>query len=176
MRIADFEEESIADGPGLRYVIFAQGCIHQCPNCHNPTTWDINGGKEYSVKELIRKLNKLKKEMKAIRGVTFSGGDPFLQAADFAEVAMAVKKIGWDVVTYTGYTYEELINTDSFGVQALLSATDILVDGRFVQALYSGNLRFRGSSNQRVIDAAKTLEKGQIVIWKDRKNKTGRYV
>jgi anaerobic ribonucleoside-triphosphate reductase activating protein len=172
MRIAGFEEESIADGPGLRYVIFAQGCHHQCPHCQNPTTWDTKGGKEYSVREIIRKLNKLKNQMKTLRGVTFSGGDPFLQAAEFAEIARAIRKTGWDVVTYTGFTYDELIqliNDGSGGVMALLSASDILIDGKYVHELYSGTLRFRGSSNQRIIDVLKTQEKGQVVIWKDRK-------
>jgi len=169
MRIAGFEEESIADGPGLRYVIFAQGCNHQCSSCQNPTTWDVNGGKEYSVKEIKRKLTKLKSQSKTIRGVTFSGGDPFLQAAEFAELAQAVRKAGWDVVTYTGYTYEELIeliNNGNTGVEALLSSTDILIDGKFVQELYSADLQFRGSSNQRIIDVAKSREKGQVVLWK----------
>jgi len=172
MRIAGFEEESIADGPGLRYVIFAQGCNHKCPNCQNPGTWDVNGGKEYAVREIKRKLTKLKNQTKAIRGVTFSGGDPFLQATEFAELAQAVRKAGWDVVTYTGFTYEELtelINNDNTGVEALLSSTDILIDGKFVQELYSADLQFRGSSNQRIIDVAKTREKGQIVLWKKRK-------
>jgi anaerobic ribonucleoside-triphosphate reductase activating protein len=174
MRIAGFEEESFADGPGLRYVIFAQGCNHQCPRCQNPETWDTGGGKEYSVREIIRSLNKLKKQMKTLRGVTFSGGEPFLQAAEFAELAQAVRKTGWDVVTYTGYTYDELlqlIKDGRDGVEALLSATDILVDGRYIDELRSGKLRFKGSSNQRIIDTAKTQEKGHVVIWKDRKAK-----
>ena len=172
MRIAGFEEESIADGPGLRYVIFAQGCNHKCPHCQNPTTWDANGGNEYSVKEIKRKLTKLKKQSKTLKGVTFSGGDPFLQAAEFAEAAQAVRKEGWDVVTYTGYTYEELaglINEGRAGVEALLAATDILIDGKYVHELYSADLQFRGSSNQRIIDIAKTRDKGQIVLWKDKK-------
>ena len=173
MRIAGFEEESIADGPGLRYVIFSQGCIHKCPHCQNPGTWDINGGKEYSVKEIKRKLTKLKKQSKTLKGVTFSGGDPFLQAAEFAEIAQAVRKAGWDVVTYTGYTYEELIGLEknaNAGAEALLAATDILIDGKYVHKLYSADLRFRGSSNQRIIDIAKTREKGQIVLWENKKN------
>ena len=173
MRIAGFEEESIADGPGLRYVIFAQGCNHQCPYCQNPGTWDVNGGNEYSVKEIKRKLTKLKKQSKSLKGVTFSGGEPFLQPADFAELAQAVRKAGWDVVTYTGYTYEELIGLEknaNAGAEALLAATDILIDGKYVHKLYSADLRFRGSSNQRIIDIAKTREKGQIVLWENKKN------
>jgi anaerobic ribonucleoside-triphosphate reductase activating protein len=172
MRIAGFEEESIADGPGLRYVIFAQGCIHQCPHCQNPSTWDVNGGNEYSIKEIKRKLTKLKKQSKSLKGVTFSGGDPFLQAADFAELAQAFRKAGWDVVTYTGYTYEELtalVKNGNAGAEALLAATDILIDGKYVHEKYSADLQFRGSSNQRIIDVVKTREKGQIVLWKNKK-------
>jgi len=165
MRIAGFKEESIADGPGLRYVIFAQGCPHECPHCQNPTTWDINGGKEYAIREIIRKLNKLKTQTKTLRGVTFSGGDPFLQAAEFAAVAQAVRKTGWDVVTYTGFKYEQLIEDNNEGVKALLAASDILIDGKYIHELHSIELQFRGSSNQRIIDVAKTREKGQIVLW-----------
>jgi len=170
MRIAGFEEESITDGPGLRYVIFAQGCHHKCPHCQNPSTWDMNGGEEITAKEIIRKLTKLKKQKKTLRGVTLSGGDPFLQAAEFAEIAAAVRKIGWDVVTYTGYTYEELailINDDNAGVEALLFATDLLIDGKYIHSLRDIGLQFRGSSNQRLIDVAQTLKAGHIVLWKN---------
>jgi len=169
MRIAGFEEESIADGPGLRYVIFAQGCHHKCPHCQNPATWDISGGEEFTAKEIIRRLTKIKKRKKTLRGVTFSGGEPFLQAVEFAEIAQAARKAGCDVVTYTGYTYEELamlINDDNTGVEALLFATDLLIDGKYIHELRDIGLQFRGSSNQRIIDIAKTREKGYIVLWK----------
>jgi anaerobic ribonucleoside-triphosphate reductase activating protein len=167
MRLSGITPESLVDGPGLRYVIFTQGCPHQCPHCHNPETWDNDAGKEYSVKQVIRFL---KQQKKTKQGVTFSGGEPFLQAAGLAEVAQAARQINWDVVTYTGYTYEELIrliNDGSDGVEALLSASDILIDGKYIYEFHSIELPFRGSSNQRMIDVAKTRKKGQIVLWKD---------
>jgi anaerobic ribonucleoside-triphosphate reductase activating protein len=164
MRLSGITPESLVDGPGLRYVIFTQGCQHQCPHCQNPETWDIEAGKEYSARQLIRLL---KKQKKAKQGVTFSGGEPFLQAAELAEVAQAARQMGWDVVTYTGFTYEELIATHNDGINALLSASDILIDGRYVHALRDIGLKFRGSSNQRIIDVTKTLEKGQIVLWNE---------
>jgi len=163
MRLSGITPESLVDGPGLRYVIFTQGCQHQCPHCQNPETWDMDAGKEYTVRQLIRLLRQQKKTK---QGVTFSGGEPFLQAAELADVALAARQMGWDVVTYTGFTYEELIADNSDGVRALLSVTDILIDGKYVHALRDIGLTFRGSSNQRLIDVAETQKKGYIVLWK----------
>jgi anaerobic ribonucleoside-triphosphate reductase activating protein len=164
MRLSGITPESIVDGPGLRYVIFTQGCPHQCPHCQNPETWDINGGKEYSIRQIVRLMLKQKE---TIRGVTFSGGEPFLQAVELAEVARAAHQISWDVVTYTGFTYEQLIENNSDGVKALLSTTDLLIDGKYMHELRSIELPFRGSSNQRIIDIVKTRKKGQIVLWNE---------
>jgi anaerobic ribonucleoside-triphosphate reductase activating protein len=162
MRLSGITPESLVDGPGLRYVIFTQGCQHQCPHCQNPETWDRDAGKEYSVRQLIRML---KQQKKTKQGVTFSGGEPFLQAAELAEVALAARQMGWDVVTYTGFTYEELMADNNDGIKALLSASDILIDGRYVHALRDIGLKFRGSSNQRLIDVAETRKTGYIVLW-----------
>jgi anaerobic ribonucleoside-triphosphate reductase activating protein len=163
MRLSGITPESLVDGPGLRYVIFTQGCPHQCPHCQNPETWDKDAGKEFSVRQVIRLL---KQEKKTKQGVTFSGGEPFLFAGELAQVAQAAHQINWDVVTYTGFTYEQLIDDGSDGVKALLSASDLLIDGKYVHKLRSIELQFCGSSNQRVIDLAKTREKGRIVLWK----------
>jgi anaerobic ribonucleoside-triphosphate reductase activating protein len=167
MRLSGITKESLVDGPGLRYVVFTQGCPHQCPHCHNGETWDFGGGNEFSVKQIIRMLKQQKKTKK---GITFSGGEPFMQAAELAHVAHAARQMGWDVVTYTGFTYEELTQgskdlPDPEGVKALLEASDILIDGKYVHTLRSTSLQFRGSSNQRIIDLAKTKEKGQVVLW-----------
>jgi len=166
MRLSGITPESLVDGPGLRYVIFTQGCPHQCPHCHNPETWDMDAGKEYTMRQIARLMAK---EKKKVRGVTFSGGEPFLQAAELAEVAAAAHLIGWDIVTYTGFTYEELTEKKDDGVKALLSASDILIDGKYIHELRSIELPFRGSSNQRIIDVSKTLKMGEIVLWDNSK-------
>jgi len=167
MRIAGITYESFVDGPGLRVVIFAQGCDMGCPNCHNPESWDSSGGEEYTPQQLIRKIKKPRVGKETIRGVTFSGGEPFMQAADFAKVAKSVRRIGWDVTTYTGRTYEILAaQTDDEGVQALLNLTDYLIDGPFIDAKKDLDLRFRGSGNQRIIDMNATRENGgQVVLY-----------
>jgi anaerobic ribonucleoside-triphosphate reductase activating protein len=162
MRLSGITPESLVDGPGLRYVIFTQGCPHCCPHCHNQKSWDISGGKEYSVKQVIRLL---KRQKKTKRGVTFSGGEPFLQAAELAEVALAARQMGWDVVTYTGYTYEQLIENNDTGVKTLVSASNILIDGLYIHERRSVKLQFRGSSNQRIIELDETQKKGRIVLW-----------
>jgi anaerobic ribonucleoside-triphosphate reductase activating protein len=165
MRLSGITPESLVDGPGLRYVIFPQGCPHQCPHCHNPQSWDPDGGKEFSVRQIIRLI---KQQKKTKQGITFSGGEPFLQASELADLALAIRQMGLDVVTYTGYTYEELIEDSSDAVKALVSASDILIDGKYIHDLRSIKLKFRGSSNQRIIDIAKTQKKGHIVLWEPR--------
>jgi len=167
MRLSGITQESFVDGPGLRYVIFAQGCSHRCPHCQNPETWDANAGKEFSVKQVSRML---RQHRKTKRGITFSGGEPFEQAGELAEVAMAARQLGWDVVTYTGFTYEQLIESNDNGIAALLSASDILIDGKYVHELKSLSLKFRGSSNQRVIDMVETRKEGCVVLWKENRS------
>jgi anaerobic ribonucleoside-triphosphate reductase activating protein len=164
MRLSGITPESLVDGPGLRYVLFTQGCPHHCPGCHNHESWDIDAGKEFSVKEVIRLL---KQQKKKIRGLTFSGGEPFLQAGELAQVALTAHQIGWNVVTYTGFTYEQLNENKDSGVKALVSASNILIDGKYIHELRTTTLPFRGSSNQRMIDITKTQKKGRIVLWKE---------
>ena len=142
MRLSGITPESIVDGPGLRFVIFTQGCLHCCPKCHNPESWDVNAGKEFSIKEIIRMI---KKTGKAVQGVTFSGGEPFLQAGELAQIALAARQINWDVVTYTGFTYEELIEQEDSGTSALLYASDILIDGKYIYKNRTVKQPFRGS-------------------------------
>jgi len=166
MRLSGITQESIVDGPGLRFVLFAQGCPHQCPHCHNPESWTMDGGKAFSVKEIIRML----KRQKGIkRGITFSGGEPFLQSAEFVEVAVAARHMGLDVVTYTGFTYEQLIKDKDSNRRALLSVSNILIDGRYIHKLRDINLQFCGSSNQRVIDVEDTQKYGEIILWSGKK-------
>lgn len=162
IRVAGIVKESIVDGPGIRLVVFAQGCKHHCPGCHNPETHSFEGGELMSVGEILEIL----KKNPLLDGVTFSGGDPFEQADSFAVLGEKVKALGLNVMTYTGYTYEEIldeINTNS-GWKSLLYTTDILVDGKFDLNKKSLTLKFRGSSNQRAIDVKKSLELNQIIL------------
>lgn len=161
IRIADTVNDSIVDGPGIRLTIFVQGCPHNCEGCHNPQTHDFNGGREVTLGELADKAasNPL------LDGVTFSGGEPFAQAHLLAELGKELKKMGLNIVTYSGYTYEQLLQgaTSENGWRELLEVTDHLVDGPFVKSLRDLNLKFRGSSNQRVIDVKRSLESGKTV-------------
>lgn len=161
MRLAGILPESVVDGPGVRFVVFSQGCPHHCQDCHNPETWNEQGGKEFSLREL-RKM--LRVRQKNLRGITLSGGEPFFQAGEMAALAGEAKKMGLDVVTYTGYTYEEILALDLPGSRELLEVTDILVDGPFKTELQDIALAFRGSSNQRLIDLASTREKGCLML------------
>jgi len=165
MKIAGITYESLVDGPGIRVVVFAQGCDLACPNCHNPESHDPTRGEEYTVAELVRKIKKTGSKLQKVRGVTFSGGEPFMQAMELAQVAARVKQIGWDVTTFTGHTYEKLkARTSEEGVQALLDITDYLVDGPYVHEKRDINLKFRGSKNQRVIDMNATRNSGAVVL------------
>jgi len=161
VRVAGIITDSVVDGPGVRFVVFAQGCPHHCPGCHNPQTWEPQGGKEMTVREILKML---KKRLKYIKGITLSGGEPFLQAEEMAQLAGEAKKLGLDVVTYTGYRYEELLALNTPGCQELLENTDILIDGPFIQELKDISLPFRGSSNQRLIDLAATRRQGKISL------------
>lgn len=161
MRIASTVTDSIVDGPGLRFTVFTQGCLHHCPGCHNPTTHDLAGGQETSLGELMTEMlsNPL------VQGLTLSGGEPFLQAAQCAALAGSARLHGLDVWTYTGYTWEVLLAERNPDWDALLAATDVLVDGPFLKGQKSYAARFRGSSNQRLIDVAASLKAGHVVQW-----------
>lgn len=162
-RVAGILSESVVDGPGVRFVIFCQGCGHHCPGCHNPETWDPDGGREYTPRQLIKEI---RRAPALVRGVTLSGGEPFQQAAEMAELASRVHGLGMDVVTYTGYLYEELLalaDKDE-GIRRLLAETDLLVDGPFIQEKKDIGLRFRGSSNQRIIEVKKSAAAGEAVV------------
>lgn len=162
VRISGIVKESIVDGPGIRLVVFAQGCRHNCPGCHNPQTHSFDGGKIVNISEILEMIDR----NPLLDGITLSGGEPFEQAEAFAVLAEKVKEKGLNVMTYTGYTFEEIKeNLSSMaGWERLLKASDILVDGRFIQEERDLSLKFRGSRNQRVIDVKKTLEKNRVEI------------
>lgn len=162
VRLAGILPESVVDGPGLRFVVFAQGCPHHCRGCHNPETWDPAGGKEMTVKEITKLLKKRLKY--GIKGITLSGGEPFLQAEEMALLAGEARKMGLDVTAYTGFLYEELLEMTEPGIQELLNSIDLLIDGPFIEERKDLALAFRGSDNQRIIDLSATRVQGRIVL------------
>ena len=161
LRIAGTIDDSIVDGPGIRYVIFTQGCPHRCEGCHNPQTHDFAGGREADTDKILSEIfaNPL------LSGVTLSGGEPFSQAEALLPIAKAVKGRGLHLMIYTGYLLEELQRMDIPGAESLLALADILVDGPFVLAERDLTLQYRGSANQRVIDMKKSREAGEIVLY-----------
>jgi len=165
MRLSGYTYESIVDGPGIRVVIFVQGCLSACANCHNPESWPLEGGQAYTVREILRMIKKPGPGRKRIRGITFSGGEPFLQAGELAQIAIEAHRIGWDVCTFTGYTYDELLEQENTDIHALLSQTDILIDGPYVHEQQEIGLKFRGSTNQRVIDMNETRKRERVVLY-----------
>ena len=149
LRINALVEESIVDGPGLRYVVFTQGCPHRCKGCHNPQTHDFGGGRLVSAREIFERFT----ENPLLSGITFSGGEPFSQPAPLAFLAGAIKAAGKTVIVYSGYTLEALLEKAlaDDAVRSLLSFADMLVDGPYVEELRDLNLPFRGSANQRLL-------------------------
>lgn len=195
IRLFGTADDSIVDGPGLRFSVFVQGCSHHCPGCHNPESQPREGGTLATVGGVLDEV----RANKLIEGVTLSGGEPFEQATACAELARALKAEGYSVWAYTGYLYEDLLNVasrcsadeeapdpaglshsgsngsaaapllDPAGVRDLLANVDVLVDGPFVQDLKSYTLTFKGSSNQRIIDLAATRAAGRVIEWEPEK-------
>lgn len=152
LRLSGIVEESIVDGPGLRYVLFTQGCPHCCKGCHNPETHSLEGGFLRSAETVLAQFA----ENPLLAGITFSGGEPFLQADALCAVAEGVRAQGKNVLVYTGFAYEQLLArvASEPGVGSLLELTDILIDGPYVEAQRDLELHFRGSANQRILDRA----------------------
>lgn len=155
--------DSIVDGKGLRFTIFVQGCLFRCKGCHNPETHRLTGGYDVKIMDLIEEA----KKNPLIDGITISGGEPFLQARECAMLAALAQRNGLTVWTYTGFTYEEIMARDDYDFMHLLIETDYLVDGRFIEEKKSYEARFRGSTNQRIIDVEKTLRCGKVVEWEE---------
>jgi len=155
--------DSIVDGPGIRVTVFAQGCPHHCQGCHNPETWDFEGGTPMDTQMLanIARSNPL------CRGVTFSGGEPFAQAEDCLALAQIAHANKLNVWSYSGWTFEHLRDHGSDAQKALLQELDVLVDGPFLLEKRTLSLPWRGSPNQRVIDVKASLAAGDVVIIPD---------
>ena len=154
--------DSIVDGPGLRTVIWTQGCPHLCPGCHNPQTHDMQAGFMMESEDIVKQI----KATKLQKGITLSGGEPFLQAEALVVIAREVKQLGMDVWAYTGFRFDYLINEKNPNYKhniRLLQYVDTLVDGRFIEEKKSVHLLFRGSSNQRIINVQQSLLKQEVI-------------
>ena len=161
LRIAGIVRESIVDGPGIRFVIFCQGCPHQCAGCHNSVTHDFEGGYDCSIDKILQAVD----ENPLLSGVTFSGGEPACQPEGFLTLAREIKKRNLDVIMYTGYTFEELLDiwdADS-SLSQLLQELDVLIYGKYEAELRDLTLSFRGSRNQRILDMPASLAAGHPV-------------
>ena len=161
IRIAGTVNDSIVDGPGLRYAVFVQGCSHRCPGCQNPETHDPLGGHDDDTNNLIAKM----KKNPLLSGLTLSGGEPMEQPIPCLALAKAAHESGLNVWCYTGYTWEQLTQENNPDRMALMHEIDVLVDGPFIQAEKSLELDFRGSRNQRLIDSPASLRTGTVTLW-----------
>jgi len=156
LRIVRIVKGTTVDGPGFRTSIYFAGCQHRCPGCHNESTWPMDAGYDVTIAELLAEIDNLGMD------VTFSGGDPLYQWENLQILAHEIKKMGYTVWCYTGFTYEALASRAE--LQSLLCHMDVLVDGPFVQNLRDISLLFRGSSNQRLIDLRKSTPECPV-LW-----------
>ena len=162
LRVAGSIQDSIVDGPGIRYTLFVQGCPHHCPGCHNPESWDFQGGTEREIDEIFSEIQK----NPLVRGVTFSGGEPLSQAGPLSELARMLKESGYEIAIYTGWVFEDLLQGASPEQLALLQCADVLIDGPFLQDQRNLSLKFRGSKNQRILNLPQSLQAGKGV-WEE---------
>lgn len=158
LNLAGIVGDSIVDGPGIRMTVFCQGCPHHCAGCHNPETWSFEGGTPMEENDILQ----IVESNPLVKGVTFSGGEPFAQAAGYAVLAKLLKEKGYEVASYSGYTFEQLYGGTA-EQKELLECIDVLIDGPFVEAKRNLSLPYRGSLNQRIIDVKASLEEGQAV-------------
>lgn len=159
IRLFGTVQDSIVDGPGLRYVIFTQGCLHNCEGCHNPKSHDLNGGYVQDILEIIKEIDK----NPLLDGVTISGGEPFLQIEPLIELLTLIQQKHLHIMIYSGYTFEEILLLGNQARQ-LLELCDTLVDGRFILQQRHLSLLYKGSSNQRIIDVKASLSNNQVVL------------
>ena len=159
IRIAGTENDSIVDGPGLRMAIFFQGCLRGCEGCHNPESWPPDGGRETTAAALLADIDK----NPLLTGVTFTGGEPLLRSGALLTLAKGIRERGLDLAVYTGWTFEEILADGDRDALALLGYVSTIIDGPFVPGEKSLLLPFRGSGNQRILDAAGSLAAGQAI-------------
>lgn len=168
IQIAGFLDNSLVNGKGIRSVVFVSGCKHNCPGCHNKAMQDFEYGDNVKITQIF---SRIKDNLPIIRGVTFSGGEPFEQAAPLAALAEMIEKEGLDIWCYTGYTFEQLSSSDDKNKLRLLRKIDVLVDGKFEKDNREGALKYTGSKNQRIIDVKKTFKQLGIDTTQINKNR-----
>lgn len=159
IRLYGVVNDSIVDGPGLRYAIFTQGCPHHCQGCHNPLSHDFAGGYLEDIDHLLSEID----ANPLLDGVTLSGGEPFEQVEPLLELVREVKKRQLHIMIYSGYTFEEIMQLPHLAYE-LLTYCDVLVDGRFVLEKRSLDLLYKGSKNQRIINVPASLKSQAVVI------------
>ena len=159
INIAGFDDESIVNGPGIRAVVYAQGCPRRCPGCHNPQTHEFGVGENRTVEELFARI----RQNPLVKGVTFSGGEPTAQPEAFAALARLLREANYEIAIYSGSTFEELLASPNPAVTELLKLADVLVDGPYREHERNHLLRFRGSANQRILDLPASLARGEAV-------------
>lgn len=173
MYYGKINDHDIANGIGVRVSLFVSGCTHHCPGCFNEETWDFKYGTYFTWKEKYRIIDLLRRDY--IDGLTILGGEPF-EPENLCEVCSLVRDVHGifdkdkTIWIYSGYTYEELADRADFYTNNILELTDVLVDGRYIEAERDVSLQFRGSRNQRIIDMRRTRQRGKIVLWKDGMN------
>jgi len=160
LQIAGIIDDSMVDGEGMRLTVFTQGCPHHCPGCHNPATHDFHGGRETTIAAILAEVD----ANPLLAGITFSGGEPFMQPAPLARLAREIHTRGLTVWSYTGFTLEELQLRRNPAIDALLTEVDVLIDGRYLAEQRDLTLAFRGSANQRIIDMHHWRKTGKIKL------------
>ena len=163
MNMAGFYDESISNGLGWRAVLFVSGCPHNCPGCQNKIAQDYNYGEKFDKQKIIDRIC----DNSILKGITISGGEPLCKenVGEVLDFIKEVKKVrpNFNVWCYSGYTIEELKNRNDNTTNEALNEIDALVDGRFVQDKKDPTLKFRGSSNQRILDVHKCIQENKIV-------------
>lgn len=166
MKIAGFYDESISNGLGWRAVLFVSGCPHHCPGCHNKEAQDFNYGEEFNEEEILKRI----KENSILNGITISGGEPLCKEniPGVLKFIKDVKEIRseFNVWCYSGYTLDQLIDRNDEETNKCLNEIDVLVDGRFVEEKKDPTLKFRGSSNQRILDLKPSLQTHKFIEYK----------
>lgn len=167
MYLSGVDFESMADGEGVRTVLFVSGCRHYCKGCHSPSTHDFNAGTKIT-DELIKYINSMTEARPFLSGLTLSGGDPMYSAKEILEILPSLYVPHKNIWCFTGFTFEQLLKDKD--QRSLLEHIDILVDGEFKIDKRDVTLQFRGSSNQRIVDVQESLRTGKIVEWKGNSN------